>query len=157
VQIVWFKRGSARGRSPARLLQASRGRPVAARLWWWSPLLLAAGQGRLLSAPVGLSAAESLEELPPGLAALGQPLAWCGSVSVVEVLGRARRQFRCGGVWSHEGTGNSWTYARDRAGGPVGRKPTGHRLEARPRPFGVFRGLTQHATAAARRWESSHG
>ena len=55
---------------------------------------------------------ESLEALRLELAALGQPLVVrCGDV--VSVLERARRQFGIDGLWSHEETGNGWTYARD--------------------------------------------
>ena len=56
---------------------------------------------------------EALIDLREGLAALGQPLVVrCGDA--VEVLERARRQLGVEALWSHEETGNNWTYARDR-------------------------------------------
>ena len=54
-------------------------------------------------------------ELRQALADLGQPLV-VRSGDVVQVLERARRQF-VDGLWSHEETGNGWTYQRDKRGG----------------------------------------
>ena len=56
---------------------------------------------------------ESLQELRESTAALGQPLV-VRSGDVVEVLERARRQFGVARLWSHEETGNGWTYQRDK-------------------------------------------
>lgn len=59
---------------------------------------------------------ESLVELDGSLRALGQPLV-VRTGEVVEVLQSLRRLQPVGAVWSHEETGNSWTYMRDRAVG----------------------------------------
>ena len=56
---------------------------------------------------------ESLLELRQSLADRGQPLV-VRTGDVVQVLERARRQFSIDGLWSHEETGNGWTYDRDR-------------------------------------------
>ena len=55
---------------------------------------------------------ESLIELRGELAALGQPLV-VRVGDTVEILERARRKFGEIALWSHEETGNGWTYARD--------------------------------------------
>jgi deoxyribodipyrimidine photo-lyase len=58
--------------------------------------------------------AESLRDLQQDLAALGVPL----HVRVGEVIGvlaELLRHVAIAGLWSHEETGNGWTYARDRA------------------------------------------
>ena len=55
---------------------------------------------------------ESLQELRNDLLKLGQPLV-VRTGDVVQVLDRARRQFGVERLWSHEETGNGWTYRRD--------------------------------------------
>ncbi|HEX6011104.1 MAG TPA: FAD-binding domain-containing protein [Geminicoccaceae bacterium] len=57
--------------------------------------------------------AESLVELRAALAALGQPLV-VRVGEAVDVLEDLRRCLPVGALWSHEETGNGWTYARDR-------------------------------------------
>lgn len=107
LHIVWFKRD----------------------LRWvdHQPLLEAAGCGSVLplyvvepelwqqpdhSARQWAFCRESLEALRVALASLGQPLiVRIGAVE--QVLERARIQFGIAGLWSHEETGNGWTYARD--------------------------------------------
>ena len=44
------------------------------------------------------------------------------SGDVVQVLERARRQFGIDGLWSHEETGNGWTYQRDKRVGAWARQ-----------------------------------
>ena len=92
---------------------------------------------------------ESLEHLRRELAALGQPLVVrCGEA--VTVLERARRSLGIAAIWSHEETGNGFTYDRDRAvlawsrdrGIPWIQIPQ----------FGVTRGLKRRE-GWARRWE----
>ena len=92
---------------------------------------------------------ESLEHLRRELAALGQPLVVrCGEA--VTVLERARRSLGIAAIWSHEETGNGFTYDRDRAvlawtrdqGIPWIQIPQ----------FGVTRGLKRR-DGWARRWE----
>ncbi len=92
---------------------------------------------------------ESLGELRATLATLGQPL--IVRVGVVEqVLERARRQLGIAGLWSHEETGNGWTYARDRRVAAWARQ---HGIAWREiPPFGVTRRLSNRQ-GWARRWE----
>lgn len=56
---------------------------------------------------------EALVKLRQALAALGQPLV-LPTGPVTTVLERARRQLGIAARWSHEATGNGFTYARDR-------------------------------------------
>lgn len=56
--------------------------------------------------------AETLAELRGDLAALGQPLI-VRVGDVVEVLDTLRQTIGVHGLWSHEETGNGWTYTRD--------------------------------------------
>jgi deoxyribodipyrimidine photo-lyase len=56
---------------------------------------------------------ESLEELRAMLARLGQPLI-VRTGEAVEVLEAFRQRLPVDGLWSHEETGNAWTFARDR-------------------------------------------
>lgn len=56
--------------------------------------------------------AESLLELREDLAKLGQPLI-IRIGTVIDVLNELRRQFSVEALWSHEETGNGWTYQRD--------------------------------------------
>jgi len=57
--------------------------------------------------------AESLRELREDLARLGQPLV-VRMGAVTSVLEQLRRAGRLAALWSHEETGNGWTFARDR-------------------------------------------
>ncbi|MCB1772587.1 MAG: deoxyribodipyrimidine photo-lyase [Gammaproteobacteria bacterium] len=56
---------------------------------------------------------ESLLSLRAELAALGQPLV-VRQGQAVDVLGNLLRRHRVEMVWSHQETGNAWTFARDR-------------------------------------------
>ncbi|MFM7648930.1 MAG: deoxyribodipyrimidine photo-lyase, partial [Cyanobium sp.] len=144
VQIVWFKRDLRVSDHRPLLLARERG-PVL-------PLLVV--EPELWRQPDASArqwafAAECAEGLRAALAALGQPLVVrCGDV--VEVLERARRQFGVAGLWSHEETGNSLTYARDRA---VRRWAARHGIPWQEIPgFGVVRRLASR-DGWARRWE----
>lgn len=55
---------------------------------------------------------DSLLELRSQLSGLGQPLV-VRAGDVVELLERLRRKCRVAGLYSHQETGNGWTYARD--------------------------------------------
>jgi deoxyribodipyrimidine photo-lyase len=92
---------------------------------------------------------DSLIELRHALADLGQPLV-VRVGPVEQVLERARRQFGIAGLWSHEETGNGWTYARDLRVAAWARQ---HGIAWQERPqFGVIRRLgSRHGWA--RRWE----
>ena len=84
------------------------------------------------------------------LADLGQPLV-VRSGDVVAVLERARRQFGIDGLWSHQETGNGWTYQRDK------RVATWARSHGIPwhelAQFGVVRPLRSR-NGWAKRWEA---
>jgi len=97
--------------------------------------------------------AESLLELQRDLAALGQPLLLRVG-EVVGVLAGLRRQLAIGGLWSHEETGNGWTYARDRALAAWCRQE-GVPWTELPQN-GVIRRLRQR-DGWARRWEERMG
>ena len=108
LQLVWFKR-DLRWADHQPLIQALERGPVLPLYivepeYWRQP----DASGRQWA-----FCREALIDLREGLAALGQPLVVrCGDA--VEVLERARRQLGVEAVWSHEETGNDWTYARDR-------------------------------------------
>ncbi len=144
VQIVWFKR-DLRVSDHQPLWQASVQGPVL-------PLVVvepAYWRGSDTSERQWAFCAESLEELRHSLAGLGQPLVVrTGSVEVV--LERARRHFGIKALWSHEETGNAWTYARDRR---VAQWAESHGIPWIEIPqFGVIRRLPSR-TGWARRWE----
>jgi len=145
LQLVWFKR-DLRVTDHRPLLLASAAGPVL-------PLLVVEPQLWLqadASARQWAFAAECAEELREALAALGQPLVVrCGDV--VEVLERARRHLGVAGLWSHEETGNGWTYARDRR---VAAWARSHGIPWHELPqFGVARRLASR-DGWARRWEA---
>ena len=92
---------------------------------------------------------ESLMQLRRELEALGQPLV-VRLGEVVPVLERARRSFGIDGLWSHEETGNGFTYARDRQ---VLAWTRHHGIPWIQVPqFGVTRALKRRE-GWARRWE----
>jgi len=107
VHVVWFKR-DLRVVDHAPLLEAARRGPVLP-LYIAEPHLWAQPDA---SARQWAFLAESLAELRQALAALGQPLL----VRVGEMLPwleRLRRRVPIAGLWSHQETGNGWTYQRD--------------------------------------------
>ncbi len=144
LQVVWFKR-DLRLADHRPLLEAARRGPVL-------PLVVVEPelwQQADASARQWHFCAESLEELRTELAQLGQPLV-VRSGQVETVLERARRQFGIAGLWSHEETGNDWTYARDRR---VAAWAIRHGIAWIEIPqFGVIRRLKSR-NGWARRWE----
>ena len=144
LQVVWFKR-DLRLVDHQPLLHACRRGPVL-------PLVVVEPelwQQADASARQWAFCAESLEDLRQGLARLGQPLI-VRTGSVEAVLERARRQFGIAGLWSHEETGNGWTYARDRR---VAAWAQRHGITWIELPqFGVIRRLKSR-NGWARRWE----
>jgi deoxyribodipyrimidine photo-lyase len=145
VQVVWFKR-DLRVVDHQPLLQASLLGPVLPlvvvepELWRQSDA----------SARQWAFATESLEDLRRALAGLGQPLV-VRIGAVEQVLERARHRFGVAGLWSHEETGNGWTYARDRR---VARWARSHSIPWIEIPsFGVIRRLGGR-NGWARRWEA---
>ncbi len=144
LQVVWFKR-DLRTVDHRPLLEACAHGPVLplyiVEPEFWRQPDASARQWEFCR--------ESLEHLRCELAALGQPLVVrCGEA--VTVLERARRSLGIAAIWSHEETGNGFTYDRDRAvlawtrdrGIPWIQIPQ----------FGVTRGLKRRE-GWARRWE----
>ena len=111
VQVVWFKR-DLRVHDHAPLTEAAARGPVLAlyvvepdhwRLPDTSPR-----QWRFVR--------DALRDLDVALRDRGVPLTVCAG-DAVEVLRALHAQTRFEALWSHEETGNLWTWARDRAGG----------------------------------------
>ena len=109
VQLVWFKR-DLRVFDHAPLAQAARRGPVLplhiAEPGLWAPPDAAGRHWAFV--------AESLAELHIDLSALGQPLV-VRLGEAVPVLQDLLDRLPIAALWSHEETGNGWTYARDRA------------------------------------------
>ena len=144
LQIVWFKR-DLRVDDHRPLLEAAARGPVLP-LYVVEPELW---QQPDASERQWLFCRESLIELRQSLSALGQPLV-LRSGDVVQVLERARRQFGIDGLWSHEETGNGWTYQRDKRVAAWARANGIQWLEI-PQ-FGVIRRLRSRQ-GWAQRWE----
>ena len=107
LNIVWFKR-DLRIHDHAALAQASaHGRVLP--LYVIEPELWLQPD---TSARQWEFAAECLCELREDLGKLGQPLILRVG-DVTDVLGDLLNEFGCFRLWSHEETGNSWTYQRD--------------------------------------------
>ncbi len=111
LNIVWFKRD----------LRVEDHQPLAAAAQAGQVLPLYIVEPELwtqpdVSARQWAFAAECLRDLQMALAALGQPLCIMvgNSVSILQKLHNDRG---IAALWSHEETGNGWTYARDRAVG----------------------------------------
>ena len=143
-QIVWFKR-DLRVDDHRPLLEAAAHGPVLP-LYVVEPELW---QQPDASERQWLFCRESLIELRQVLAALGQPLV-VRVGDVVQVLDRARRQFGIDGLWSHEETGNGWTYQRDKRVAAWARA-NGIQWSEIPQ-FGVIRRLRSRQ-GWAQRWE----
>jgi deoxyribodipyrimidine photo-lyase len=109
MQVVWFKRD----------LRLADHRPLAQAVERGAvlPLYIAEPQLWAQADASGRQwefAAQSLRELQSDLARLGQPL--CVMVGdAVEILQHIHHRHGISALWSHEETGNGWTYARDRA------------------------------------------
>ena len=144
LQIVWFKR-DLRVDDHRPLLEAAARGPVLP-LYVVEPELW---QQPDASERQWLFCRESLIELRQVLAALGQPLV-VRVGDVVRVLDRARRQFGIDGLWSHEETGNGWTYQRDKRVAAWARA-NGIQWSEIPQ-FGVIRRLRSRQ-GWAQRWE----
>lgn len=108
LHIVWFKR-DLRTFDHAPLVEAAARGPVlplyVAEPAYWA---LPDTSGRQWEA-----VADGLRELREDLARLGQPLV-VRAGDVVGVLEALRREHGISALWSHEETGNGWTYERDR-------------------------------------------
>jgi deoxyribodipyrimidine photo-lyase len=109
LHVVWFKRDLRIGDHRPLALAAAQG-PVL-------PLYIAEPEfwaQEDASARQWAFATESLAELRAELGALGQPLSVVRG-NAVTVLGRIHERHGIAALWSHEETGNGWTYARDKA------------------------------------------
>ena len=111
LHVVWFKR-DLRVEDHRPLALAAREGPVLplyiAEPGLWAQPDASGRQWAFVS--------ECLVELTQALGRLGQPL--CIEVGeAVEVLGQIHARHGVAALWSHEETGNDWTYARDRAVG----------------------------------------
>lgn len=111
VHIVWFKR-DLRTVDHRPLANAAMQGPVlplaVIEPAWWSEPDMSARQYDFYR--------ESLLELQSKLGKLGQPLV-VRVGEVTQVLDALRATLPVAGLWSHEETGNAWTFARDRAVG----------------------------------------
>jgi deoxyribodipyrimidine photo-lyase len=108
LQIIWFKR-DLRIEDHRPLARAAMRGPVLP-LFIIEPDLW---QQPDMSARQWAFVSESLRSLRSDLAGLGQPLI-VRIGDVVPILEKARRKFGNIVLWSHEETGNGWTYARDK-------------------------------------------
>ena len=148
LQIVWFKR-DLRVHDHEALWRAAEQGPVLPLYivepeFWKQPDASGRHWGFLR---------ETLRSLRDQLADLGQPLVVrCGEAT--EVLERLLDRHPVAALWSHQETGNAWTFERDRA------------VEAlmqergipwhQPRQFGVVRGSAER-DRWSRQWESLMG
>jgi deoxyribodipyrimidine photo-lyase len=110
IQVVWFKR-DLRIEDHRPLIYAAQNGPVL-------PVFIAEpdlwGSQPDMSGRQWAFVRESLKELSASLAGLGQPLV-CKVGRVIDVLDQIQKTFVIQRLWSHEETGNAWTYQRDLA------------------------------------------
>lgn len=108
LQIVWFKR-DLRTEDHRPLAKAAARGPVlplyVAEPELWQQPDMSGRQWAFLS--------ECLEELQEALSALGQPLI-IRTGAVIGVLESIARRYPIAALWSHEETGNLWTFDRDK-------------------------------------------
>lgn len=144
LQVVWFKR-DLRLHDHRPLVEAAR-RGSVLPLYVVEPELW---QRQDASARQWSFCREALQELAEALADLGQPLV-VRVGEVVAVLEAAHRRHGIAGLWSHQETGNLWTYERERrvAAWARGRGIPWQECAS----FGVIRGLKDRR-GWARAWE----
>lgn len=133
LNIVWFKR-DLRLADHRPLVEAARHGPVLP-LYIVEPDLWAQPD---VSGRQWAFAAESLGELQRALAALGQPLCVLQGEAVA-IFQHLHKHHGIAQLWSHEETGNGWTFARDLAVAAWARSEGVPWHE--PRQFGVQRRL----------------
>lgn len=109
MHVVWFKKDLRIADHRPLAMAAARGAVLP--LYIAEPGLWAEPDA---SARQWAFAAECLKELQADLAALGQPL--CVMVGeAVSILKQLHHNHGIAGLWSHQETGNGWTYDRDLA------------------------------------------
>ncbi|MEB3234371.1 MAG: deoxyribodipyrimidine photo-lyase [Cyanobacteriota bacterium] len=144
LQLVWFKR-DLRCSDHAPLFEAARQGPVL-------PLVVLEPEQWQQDDASGRQwqfCRESLLELRQALRDLGQPLV-VRVGPAVDVLERAHQRLGISALWSHQETGNDWSYARDRRVAVWARS---HGIPWHELPqFGVIRPLASR-NGWARRWE----
>jgi deoxyribodipyrimidine photo-lyase len=144
VHVVWFKRDLRVADHAPLAAAAARGPVLPLHVvepdYWRQPDT----SGRQYAA-----VRDALVDLRAALAALGQPLV-VRTGRVVDVLERVAARWDLQALWSHEETGNDWTYARDRevAAWARARGVAWHEH----RQFGVVRGLRLRRNWVAQ-WE----
>ncbi len=144
LQVVWFKRD----------LRLADHRPLARAALAGPVLPVYIAEPELWAQPDASArqwafAAESLGELQEALARLGQPLCVLTG-DAVNVLQRLHARRGIAAIWSHQETGNGWTYARDRAAARWA-KAAGVPWHELPQ-FGVIRPLAARG-GWARAWD----
>ncbi len=149
LHVVWFKRdlriADHAALADAAAAGASAGQPVLPLFIVEPDLLSEADQ----SARQWAFASECLTELRRDLAALGQPLV-VRSGDAVAVLDAIRETHGIAALWSHQETGNGWTFARDRR---VAAWARSHAIAwHEPRQHGVTRRLASR-NGWARDWD----
>ncbi|MFZ9125388.1 MAG: FAD-binding domain-containing protein [Steroidobacteraceae bacterium] len=147
-QLVWFKR-DLRVVDHVPLMEAALAGPVTC-LYILEPALMAGPD--MAGRHYGFLA-ESLRDLHRQLAGLGGRL-HVVTGETVEVLDRLHHEHPIHGLWSHEETGNAWTYARDRAVSRWCRERGVPWHQAQQ--FGVVRALSDRDEWAGR-WEAFMG
>lgn len=144
VHVVWFKRDLRAADHPPLVAAAARGRVL--------PLYVAEpGYWRLpdTSGRQWQATAEALRDLRDDLARCGQPLV-LRQGDAVQALEAIRREHGIAALWSHEETGNDWTYRRDRRVAAWARQ---HGIPWHQEPCGgVQRGLRRRERWASE-WE----
>jgi deoxyribodipyrimidine photo-lyase len=146
LNIVWFKR-DLRVADHRPLVEAVKLGPILP-LYIVEPDLWAQPAS---SARQWAFAAESLRELQGELAGLGQPL--CVMVGdSVSIFQEIHRRYGVASLWSHEETGNGWTYARDLAVSAWAKAEGVPWRE--PRQFGIIRRLKSR-NGWANAWDRS--
>jgi deoxyribodipyrimidine photo-lyase len=145
LQVVWFKRDLRIEDNAALAGAAARG-PVLP-LYMAEPELWRQPD---VSARHWAFIAECLQELRDGLGALGVPLV-IRSGDALDILDAIQKRHGIAALWSHEETGNGWTFARDK------RVAAWCRANGipwhQPRQNGVIRGLRVRG-GWARAWDS---
>jgi deoxyribodipyrimidine photo-lyase len=146
LQIIWFKR-DLRLADHAVLTQAAQAGPVLPLFIvepdYWQLPDVSRRQWLFLSG--------CAEELGREIAAQGGKL--CVQIGEsVAILEKLRQHFGDIALWSHEETGNDWTYARDRRVGTWARSHTvaWHELQQ----FGVWRGRNVSRDRWAAKWDA---